>query len=83
MITKVHSQKPIIDRVEPNKDVATKVVDKGKHNILGIQINESINNSKKTLTTFELDLQLEKARKEKEHVAKELEKVKMKLLQRK
>ena len=40
----------------------------------GIQINEIVITTKNTLIMSKLDLELEKARNEKEHLAKELEK---------
>ena len=50
MITQVHSYKPIAYRVESNKFyVVANIVDKGKHKVVGIQINEPVNISKNTL----------------------------------
>ena len=54
-----------------------KPIDKGKGKAIGIQINEPQVLPRKTINPpmTKLDLDLEKARKEKEDLAKELEKV--------
>ena len=74
VITQVQTYKPIqVDPVEP----IVKVIDKKKGKAIGIQINEPQALPRKSINPpmSKLDLYLEKARKEKEDLAKELEKV--------
>ena len=77
MIDQVHPYKPIIkDKSAPNLvEPVAKVVDKGKQKVVGIQINEHVATEKNTLVMSKLDLELEKARKERQDLDKELEKV--------
>lgn len=73
IISQVLPYKPLESRVE---DVSKKDLDKGKKKAVGVQINEPHPSSKSTTFTIsKLDLDLEKARKEKDDLAKELEKV--------
>ena len=77
VIAQVHPYEPIVkDKVILNnvKPIA-KVIDKGKKKVVAIQINELVITTKNTLVMSKLDLELEKARQEKEDLAKELEKV--------
>ena len=73
-ITQVQAYKPIQENpVEP----IVKITDKGKGKTMGIQINEPqvLSSNSTNPSMSKLDLELEKARKEKEDLAKELEKV--------
>ena len=74
IITQVQAYKPAqVNPVEP----IVKIIDKDKGKAIGVQINEpQVLPSKSTNPPMsKLDLELEKARKEKEDLAKELEKV--------
>ena len=77
VIAQVHPYEPIIkDKVSSNNvEHATKVMDKEKKKVVGIQINELVIVAKNTLVMLKLDLKFERAKKEKEDLAKELEKV--------
>ena len=76
-------QDPVVAQVQPYRPLETTVeepqrrdLDKGKQKVVGVQINEPHLLSKSTpYVMTKLDLELEKSRKEKEDLAKELEKV--------
>ena len=74
VITQVQAYKP--DQENPVEPIV-KITDKGKGKATGIQINEPqvLPSNSTNPSMSKLDLELEKARKEKEDLAKELEKV--------
>ena len=58
------------------EEVHRKNLDKGKQKVVGVQINEPhLPNKSIPLVISKLDLDLEKSRKEKEYLTKELERV--------
>ena len=77
------NQDPVLAQVQPYKPLETTVeepqrrdLEKGKQKVVGVQINEPQPLSKSIPCGMtQLDLELEKSRKEREDLAKELEKV--------